>query len=51
MGVTWALVAGWVLYRLLKATMGLRMSQEEEFEGADLTIHRIGSSPDLEVNW
>ena len=51
MGVTWALVASWVLYRLLKAMMGLRMSQEEEFEGADLSIHRIGSTPDLEVNW
>ncbi len=51
MGVTWALVAGWALYRLLKATMGLRMSQEEEFEGADLSIHRIGSTPDREVNW
>ena len=51
MGVTWALVASWVLYRLLKAMMGLRMSQEEEFEGADLSIHRIGSTPDREVNW
>ena len=51
MGVAWALVAGYLLYRLLKATMGLRMSQEEEFEGADLSIHRIGSTPDREVNW
>ena len=51
MGVTWALVAGFVLYRMLKATMGLRLSQEEEFEGADLSIHRIGATPDREVNW
>ena len=51
MGIVWALVAGWVLYRLLKATMGLRMSQEEEFDGADVSIHRIGSTPDREVNW
>ena len=51
MGVTWALVAGYVLYRVLKATMGLRLSQEEEFEGADLSIHRIGATPDREVNW
>jgi ammonium transporter, Amt family len=51
MGVAWALVAGWLLYRLLKATMGLRLSQEEEFEGADLSVHRIGSTPDREVNW
>ncbi len=51
MGVLWAVGAGFVVYGVLKATMGLRMSQEEEFEGADLSIHRIGSTPDREVNW
>ncbi len=51
MGITWALLAGFVVYGLIKATMGLRMSQEEEYEGADLSIHRIGSTPDREVNW
>ena len=39
------------LVGILKATMGLRLSQEEEFEGADLSIHRIGATPDREVNW
>ncbi|MES2509066.1 MAG: ammonium transporter [Pseudomonadota bacterium] len=51
MGVVWAVVSGFVVYGILKATMGLRMSQEEEYEGADLSIHRIGSTPDREVNW
>jgi ammonium transporter, Amt family len=51
MGVAWALVGGLVVYGLLKNTLGLRLSQEEEFEGADLSIHRIGSTPDREVNW
>ena len=51
MGVVWAVAAGFVIYGVLKATMGLRLSQEEEFEGADLSIHRIGSTPDREVNW
>jgi Amt family ammonium transporter len=51
MGVGWALLAGFVVYGAIKATMGLRMSQEEEYEGADLSIHRIGSTPDREVNW
>ncbi len=51
MGVAWALVGGFVVYYLLKITMGLRMTQEEEFEGADLSIHKIGSSPEREVNW
>ena len=30
---------------------GLRLSAEEEFAGADLAIHRIGSTPEREVNW
>ena len=51
MGVAWALVGGLVVYGLLKNTMGLRLSQEEEFEGADLSIHKIGSTPDREVSW
>jgi Amt family ammonium transporter len=51
LGVVIALVSGFVVYGLLKAVLGLRMSQEEEFEGADLSIHRISSSPDRESNW
>ena len=51
MGVAWALLAGFALYGVLKATMGLRLSQEEEYEGADLSIHRIGATPEREVTW
>ncbi len=50
-GVAWAVAAGFVVYGLLKAAFGLRLSQEEEYEGADLAIHRIGSTPEREVNW
>ena len=41
----------WSSTALLKAVMGLRLSPEEEHEGADLAIHRIGSTPEREVNW
>ena len=51
LGVAWALVSGFVVYGAIKRVMGLRLSQEEEYEGADLSIHRIGSTPDREVNW
>ena len=51
MGVAWALLAGFVVYGVIKKTMGLRLSQEEEFEGADLSIHRISASAEREVNW
>jgi Amt family ammonium transporter len=51
LGVLWALIGGFVVYGVLKLTMGLRLSQEEEFDGADLSIHKIGATPDREVNW
>lgn len=51
LGVAIALVSGFVVYGLLKSVLGIRMSQEEEFEGADLSIHRISSTPDREPNW
>jgi len=50
-GVAWALAGGFAVYGLIKAFTGLRLTQEEEYEGADLTIHRIGSTPDREVSW
>lgn len=50
-GVAWALACGFVVYGVIKAVMGLRLTQEEEHEGADLAIHRIGSTPEREVNW
>jgi Amt family ammonium transporter len=51
LGVVWALLGGFVVYGVLKMTVGLRLSQEEEFEGADLTIHKISGTPDREVTW
>ena len=50
-GVLWALVSGFVVYGLLKKTLGLRLSQEEEYDGADLSIHNISSTPEREANW
>jgi ammonium transporter, Amt family len=50
-GVAWALIGGFVVYGVLKATMGLRLTAEEEYEGADQSIHRIGATPEREVSW
>ena len=51
MGVLWAVVGGVVVDGILKAALGLRLSQEEEYDGADLSIHKISATPDREVNW
>lgn len=50
-GVAWAVLSGFALYGLLKVATGLRLSAEEEHAGADLAIHKIGSTPEREVNW
>ena len=51
LGVGWAVLCGFLVYGALKAGVGLRLSQEEEYDGADLSIHRIGATPEREVNW
>ena len=51
LGVCIALIGGFVVYGFLKLALGIRMSHEEEYEGADLSVHRISSTPDREPNW
>lgn len=50
-GISIAVVGGFIVYGGLKVIMDIRMSQEEEYEGADLSTHRISSTPDREPNW
>ena len=42
-GLVIALVGGFVVYALMKSLVGIRLTQEEEYEGADLSIHKISS--------
>lgn len=51
LGVAWALAGGFAVYGLLKSFVGLRLTAEEEFEGADLSIHKIGATPEREASW
>ncbi|MFZ2854928.1 MAG: ammonium transporter [Rhodocyclaceae bacterium] len=46
-----ALTGGFLVYSLLKKTLGLRLDQEQEYDGADLSIHRITATPEREPNW
>ena len=39
-----ALAGGFLVYGTLKVTMGIRLSQEDEFRGADLSIHKISAN-------
>jgi len=51
LGITIAVVGGLVIYQFLKRLVGLRLDPEQEYRGADLSIHKIGATPDREANW
>ncbi len=44
-----ALVCGSVVYGVLKNTVGIRLSLEQESRGADLSIHNISATPEIDV--
>lgn len=46
LGVGIAVIGATVLYVVVRAVFGLRLTDEEEFDGADLAIHRISASSD-----
>jgi Amt family ammonium transporter len=45
----YALVAGLVIYQVVKRLFGIRLTDEQQRRGADLSIHHIGSEPELEM--
>ncbi|MBU29314.1 MAG: ammonium transporter [Gammaproteobacteria bacterium] len=45
-GVSIAVFGGLTVYGLISHTLGIRLSEEEEFDGADLSIHRIKANPE-----
>jgi Amt family ammonium transporter len=46
LGIMIALAGGALVYGGLKQLVGIRMDAEEEFNGADLSIHKIGATAD-----
>lgn len=45
LGISIAFVGGFVVYGILKMVLGLRLSKEEEYDGADISIHKISATP------
>ncbi|MCY1337707.1 Ammonia channel [compost metagenome] len=43
LGVLVALAGGFLVYGVIKLLVGIRLSQEQEYYGADLSIHKIGA--------
>ena len=50
-GIAVAVVGGILVYGGIKAVMGLRLDPEQEFEGADLALHKISSTAEKETSW
>jgi Amt family ammonium transporter len=51
LGATIAFMGGAVVYGLLKQVVGIRLDPEQEFDGADLAIHKISSTAERETSW
>ncbi len=50
-GVTVAVIGSVVVYGVLKQFVGLRLDAEAEFNGADLSIHKVSATAERETNW
>jgi len=48
-GVAIAVAGGFAVYGALKATTGIRLSEEDEYRGADLSIHQISANPEEDM--
>jgi len=48
-GVAFATIAGFIVYGGLKASIGIRLEPEQEFQGADLSLHHVGAYPEEDL--
>jgi len=48
-GVAIAVASGFAVYGVIKVTLGIRLSEEDEFRGADLSIHQISATPEEDM--
>jgi len=51
LGIAVAIAGGLIVYGALKLTVGIRLEPEQEFIGSDLSIHKIGATPEREAGW
>ena len=51
LGIAIAFGGGYAVYAVIKKAVGIRLDAEEEFNGADLSIHKISATPERESGW
>lgn len=48
-GVAIAIAGGFVVFGIIRSTLGIRLSEEDEYLGADIAIHNISANPELDM--
>ena len=48
-GLAIAVTGGFLVFGVLKAMIGIRLSEEDEYQGADLAIHQIAANPEEDM--
>lgn len=51
LGVAIAVIGALIVYGTLKALVGIRLEPEQEFIGADLSIHKISATAEKDSGW
>ncbi len=51
LGILVAVVGGALVYGTIKSIVGIRLDREQEFDGSDLSIHKITATPEREQGW
>jgi len=51
LGIGVAVAGAAIVYGALKTAVGLRLDPEEEWNGADLTIHKVSATAERETSW
>ena len=51
LGISVAAAGGLMVYGALKLMFGIRLDPEQEFQGSDISIHKIGATPEREARW
>ncbi len=51
LGLVIAFAGGFIVYGAIRKAVGLRLDHEQEFNGADLSIHKISATPERESGW
>ena len=51
LGIGVAVAGATIVYGVLKRAVGLRLDPEEEWNGADLTIHKVSATAERETSW